>query len=253
MVTPSFRMALWLGLLSGCAQVLDIPGREVDPTFGAAGVGGTSSGGSGQTGAGQAGAAGQGTTLVVPTCAQFCKEADGLCKNTDTTPEKPGQYFKAYPSLGSCEAVCKTLTPGDPSNPKDLEGNTLLCRYNQLRLAMESGDLGKHCPAVGLGGANETEGYPCAAAAGSAVDFYCDQVEVFCPGAFAQRELCKKSAAGVPLVPPQGQSTSEGNSMQCRFYHLVAASEQPSTHCPHAAGAAPCCEQDPETLDCIPP
>lgn len=245
--------AILSGGLLGCAQVLDIPERETDSSLrGTAGAAGADmSGSSGQSGAGQGGdGQGGGGPLELPTCAQFCKMADQVCRDIPETPDSPAEFHKVYPSLGSCEAVCARLTPGDPSSTKDLEGNTLLCRYNELRKASQSGELGKHCPAAGLGGSNETEGYPCAASAGSALDFYCEQMDSFCPGIFPDRESCKQSAAGVPLMPPSSSPVGEGNSLQCRFYHLIAASEQPDSHCMHAGGAAPCCEVDPETFAC---
>lgn len=217
-------LAGWgLVLLGGCAQIFDIPQRDVDPTLDEAT-----------------------DALTLPTCERFCTEVDEFCRGTD----------KVYPGVSACIATCEfTRSPGDPTpllergdpnKPADLNRNTLICRYDQLRKGRAKSDPATYCPAVGLGGANDPEGYPC----GSAADTFCDLEMTICPGTYANRADCIKAAAATRPFSLAGQSNNEGNSLQCRLYHLVASSEQGGSHCAHTAGAYPCCDSEPGTYVC---
>jgi hypothetical protein len=57
---------------------------------------------------------------------------------------------------------------------------------------------------------------------------------------------CLEDCGDVPDLsqPPDNlrfnASIDEGDSLQCRLYHVSAATLDPVLHCPHAGGAPPC-------------
>jgi hypothetical protein len=61
-----------------------------------------------------------------------------------------------------------------------------------------------------------------------------------CPDKLGTIDDCMAACATVPDLGAYDFSIESGNSIQCRLYHVSAASLVPSTHCPHAAGEAIC-------------
>jgi hypothetical protein len=61
---------------------------------------------------------------------------------------------------------------------------------------------------------------------------YCDT--------FASESACLTACADVNDLGGYTTSTQAGDSIQCRLYHVSAASLDPKTHCPHAAGEQIC-------------
>ena len=109
-------------------------------------------------------------------------------------------------------------------------GNSVQCRLNSARVREFPGERRTACPAAGPGGDG---------VCGSNCDGYCQLMLAECPGSFDAASCVQSCAA---TSDPGGFDTSriEGDSVQCRLYHLQAASVSPRNHCPHAAGAYPC-------------
>jgi hypothetical protein len=70
-------------------------------------------------------------------------------------------------------------------------------------------------------------------------------MEEICPSAFSSTfgtlTGCKTQCdTSIPDLGGYDISVKSGNSVQCRLYHLGAATLDPGLHCPHAAGGHPC-------------
>jgi hypothetical protein len=103
-------------------------------------------------------------------------------------------------------------------------------------LAMSTGEPGDYCFGAGPGGAG---------ICGSDCEGYCTMMTQKCTQ-FANLSQCLTACAVVPDLsrPPMNlrydSSQDSGNSLQCRLFHVTAASIDPGGHCVHAAGQTPC-------------
>ena len=80
---------------------------------------------------------------------------------------------------------------------------------------------------------------------GSNCDAFCDVLEQVCASDFAAHyadpsECSSDCQDNFPDLGSYDVSMSAGDSVQCRLWHLAAATVDPNLHCQHAAGAAPC-------------
>jgi hypothetical protein len=215
--TPIFRAALLsAGFALSCASLIGIEDASLDPKGqgGAGAVGGTTSGaGTGPTDAGQGGGEGD---PVLSQCARYC---DAVMKNC-TGP------VQVYESPQVCKEVCLQLPPGTPG---DRSGNTVACRLFHATQIELIGEEASECPAAGPGGDG---------VCGENCDGFCTLIRGLCPAA-----LSVECEASCPAIPDQGgynSSVMGGLSLQCRLYHVSAASLDADFHCPHAAGVGPC-------------
>lgn len=234
---------------SACAGVLGIEDATCDAEFapecqsnaegleaaGAAtalaGAGG--GGAAGAAGAGSAGSAGSGvggnalvTTEVPPpetACEEYCRVVAENCVGVD----------EQYASAAACLAVCAVLEPGERG---DVRGNTVQCRLGRAVLAATTGEPGDYCFSAGPGGAgvcgDDCEGF-CAVMTAK-----CSQM-----GPFQQcLSECDEvpDLSGAPSNLTYNTSQQSGDSLQCRLFHVSAASLDPIGHCVHAAGDAVC-------------
>jgi hypothetical protein len=136
-----------------------------------------------------------------------------------------------YDSRFSCLKHCEQFPEGAPG---DTSGNSLACRQAHATIALAfPGERQFECPAAGPGGNG---------VCGSNCDSYCTLMAGLCPGTLA--EDCLQSCEAVPDLGGYDVSQIEGNSLQCRFYHLGAATVSPQFHCMHAAGEQPCAGAD---------
>ena len=146
---------------------------------------------------------------------------------TTQNSSEPGT-LAVYDSTFVCEHQCEFFELGSPG---DASGNSLHCRLTHAEFALTfPGERRSECPAAGPGGdgvcGENCEGY-CSLMLGECSDY-------------DSRETCLEACRGVPDLGGFDISTVEGDSMQCRLYHLNAAAVAPETHCRHAAGALPC-------------
>jgi hypothetical protein len=220
-----------------CAALIGIEDAEVDPTLelggpgaqggSATGGGGASAGRGGQgaevgTGgsAGSAGGEADGS-VAEALCEQYCATVQANCTEDGTT------NHAVYFSEAICLAACSAFADGSPG---DELGNTVHCRLTQAQLAASTGEPDEHCPAAGPGGASFC---------GEHCEGFCTMMARFCPG-FGSFADCMQECPGIPDIGGYNIGIQSGDSIQCRFYHVSAATQAPSVHCPHAAGALPC-------------
>jgi hypothetical protein len=181
-------------------------------------------GGSAGSSSGMAGSAGSaGTTAASPLCQEYCDTVATSCTG-------PNAQFA---SAVACLAVCALLDPGTPG---DTSGNTVECRLGRAQLAAGTGEPGNYCFSAGPGGAG---------ACGSNCDGFCTLMTQKCTE-LGDDAACLQACAQVPDLA-QGStkqtynaSLQAGDSLQCRLFHVSAASVDPGTHCIHAAGLAVC-------------
>ena len=104
-----------------------------------------------------------------------------------------------YSDRNSCLATCEAMALGDPDTHA---GNTIACRTFQAAAAERN-------PAATCVGAGPAGAGVC----GSICESFCATAEELCPDVYA--------------------SDLDGDSIECRVYHLTAASIAPDVHCPH--------------------
>jgi len=164
-------------------------------------------------------------------CEEYCDSVLAACG-----PDVDGTSYAVYDSRFTCLYQCLLFAPGGPG---DEMGNSVQCRLNSARVALQfPGERRTACPAAGPGGNG---------VCGSNCEGYCTLMLAECPNAFdavagglSPVEACAQSCAATPDLGGFDTSRIEGNSLQCRLYHLQAASVSPRNHCGHAAGAYPC-------------
>lgn len=242
-----------LGLLVSCASslacagILGIEDAECDSSFpecssvSGGGTGGNS-GGMGGTfeGPGPVGGGGAGGNMVAqggtggmagaggsvddrPLCVQYCERIQTGCVGAN----------QQYASPEACLAACELLAPGQVG---DRSGNTVQCRMELARLASVTGEPGMYCFSAGPGGAG---------ICGEDCEGFCTLMTAKCTQ-LGSYENCLTACANVPDLsePPDNVRFSinidEGDSLQCRLYHVCAATLDPVLHCQHAAGVSIC-------------
>jgi hypothetical protein len=248
----TFGVAFAGGWLSGCAGLLGIEEATCDPDYdpscagrsvgmlmpsagsggsspaagagGGAGAGGSAgAGGTGGDGAGAGGALGMGLPVEPPLCERYC----------DTIATACTEDFEQYASPMACRALCALLDPGEPG---DFSGNTVECRLARAQLARATGEQPPYCHTAGPGG-----GGVC----GTDCEGFCTIMAQKCTlmGSF---EECLPLCSAVPNLTDEDDSLTyataiqNGDSVQCRLYHVTAATLDSRIHCSHAAGVALC-------------
>ena len=203
------------------------------PPGNAAGTGGgadaAGSGGSaGVAGSAFAGAGGASPTdeIVEPSlCERYCDTIMSACT---------GDY-EQYASPMACVAVCNLLEPGTPGG---FGANTVECRLARADLARATGEPASYCHTAGPGG-----GGVC----GTDCEGFCTIMADMCTlmGTYDDcLPLCEEVpnlSGGAPNdVVNYSTAVQGGDSVQCRLYHVTAATLDSRTHCVHAAGLALC-------------
>jgi hypothetical protein len=202
---------LWAGV--GCAQVLGIEQAQVeeDPAS--------------QTSHGTEAGASDGAALdAEPTlCERYCALVMDNC----------GAAFPQYESVENCLGVCRRLPLGEPGSEL---GNSVHCRLRNAELA--PAEPPTYCSVAGPSGGGVC-GTPC--------ESFCTLMQQACPSGFYQDGVaCATSCESLPdlgsFTTDPAHDNYEGGHVQCRLYHVTAAILDPSFHCPHAFGEAPCVE-----------
>ena len=173
-----------------------------------------------------------------PTCGDYCAGVTAACTGDNVQ----------YGSEADCVAYCETWGQLDPGTADDTAGNTIGCRTYHASVASESADNAViHCPHAGPHGGD---------VCGSWCENYCDLAGNNCSGEqelFADKGVCMAACEGFPADGAGGDS--DGDSVQCRIYHLgVAGSDlaggSDATHCPHGAvDGGEVCVDAPATCD----
>jgi hypothetical protein len=159
-----------------------------------------------------------GSAPVSPLCKEYCEAMQQNCTESSQT----------YANLTVCTNVCGILPAGKNT---DTSGNTVHCRL-QAAMSGEPEDCQTSSPM-----SNGTCGSHC--------ENYCYLLKRLCPGSFENDATCEAECAQISdignfTVMPE----DEGNTLQCRFYHLTSAALNPQVHCPHALGKFTCPRQD---------
>lgn len=156
-------------------------------------------------------------------CEQYCDLVQTNCSGE----------FSVYVSRQNCLSVCRHLEPGQAG---DQNVNTVHCRLGQAQVALDLVDFATHCPAAGPGGddicGSNCEGL-CTILQSACANY--EQFETF--SACMEDCLDTPDMGGFNTADPE---MSEGDSVQCRLWHVSASAEAIRPHCPHAAGASPC-------------
>jgi len=139
-----------------------------------------------------------------------------------------------FPSQVACLSACKNV-PGNmnatyvpmsyPYMPATSTDNLLCRRYHAQAARM---DPVTHCSHATIGNG----------VCGSNCEFYCDQFMASCVDttiAYTSRAACLTSCAGFDATGMWSDTT--GNTLQCRTYHALVATQGDlnNTHCVHAA------------------
>lgn len=200
------------------------PGGEGGTPAGAggepsAGVGGQGTAGAGGEagGTGEAGSGGEGGGGTFDLCPTYCETVMRNC----TAP------FQVYTSVEVCLRACAVLPQGRPGTET---GNSVACRLSHAEHIELIGEAGTQCPIAGPGGDG---------VCGDNCDGFCTLRQGICDAGLDLRACDTECGA---LVDLGGYTTSQdsGGSVQCRLYHVSAATFGTAVHCPHAAGAPPC-------------
>lgn len=187
-----------------CASIAGIDDRELDPSFSPGSV-------------------------ATSACADYCSAIASGC----------AEPRRQYISDSACLAVCKALPEGTVDNPT---GNTTSCRADRAVKARDTGEPAQYCSVAGPSG---SDAIVPANACGTSCDAFCALTQKICPAQFTsefagQVAQCKAACAALPDKGAfdVGASNQTGNSLQCRLYHLQAATAAPEDHCPHVIGMA---------------
>lgn len=157
-------------------------------------------------------------------CPTFCGVVLDACPRAET------ESFAVYDSTFTCLRQCEAYAVGSAG---DDTGNTLACRMTHALIARDfPGERANSCPAAGPGGNG---------VCGSNCEGYCNLMLRTCD-TFTTDAECQSACREVPDQGGFEVSQNEGNSVQCRLYHLGAALASPTFHCPHASGESPCAE-----------
>jgi hypothetical protein len=159
------------------------------------------------------------TERVGDLCTVYCDAVQANC-----TGEQ-----QQYASAVTCMTVCEVLEAGELG---DTGVNTVECRLARAELARATGEPVNYCASAGPGGAGAC-GNNCAA--------YCDLMGDACPEQLGDRDACLDACNAVPVAQGRFNTAYDvGNTLQCRLFHVSAATLDPVTHCNHAAGGAVC-------------
>jgi hypothetical protein len=183
--------------------------------------------GTAQPGNDAASQSGSDASTAALTCSAYCASITANC----TGPHAQ------YSTPESCAGVCATFPTGTPS---DTSGDTLGCRTYHAGAAAQ--DPATHCSHAGLTGGDQdpsdTQPGPC----GEGCEAFCNAAAALCSSVWTSKEACMTdcktfAASTTPFSAP----VASGNTFACRAYHLTAAAQDPTTHCPHIAkNSAPC-------------
>lgn len=151
----------------------------------------------------------------------LCRQITQICTGTN----------EQFDSQGQCVSLMKNITAGTIG---DTDTASAWCRSYHVQAAQA--DAAGHCAHTGPSGGPDACGDWC--------DFYCQSILSICvPGTaneqYADDAACQAACGGFATTGTMGDA--DGNTLQCRLYHLgVAAGSatDATAHCPHAGQAS---------------
>ncbi len=152
-----------------------------------------------------------------PDCSAYCAVMSDACTGE----------FAQYIDQSECIRACATggWTAGSFD---DTRGNTIGCRIYHANAAFEEG-ANIHCPHAGYTGGN---------ICGTWCEVYCDMSLAICVddnAAFSDFEDCLASCEAIAVDGTIGDV--DGDTIQCRMYHMTVAAISDSSadiHCGHS-------------------
>jgi hypothetical protein len=179
--------------------------------------GGSSSGGL-EAGADTSNGGPDGAAGETVSCANYCTKIAAKCTGANAM----------YTDDAQCQKACGFMTQGTYGDTADSVG----CRqYHAGNTPLET-----HCPHAGPFGGD---------VCGEHCDAFCEIAVGACPTAFADAASCKAACAAWTRdtsTPVSSAGPTSGNTFDCRAYHLTAALQNATTHCPHIVDASPVCK-----------
>ncbi len=164
---------------------------------------------------------------------QECEEYCGILEDSCDTDE-----LRQYVDEKACQVICgRYLRLAVDDNDAE-RGDSFECRLEQAQSA-QLGERETGCAAAGVTGDNDC---------GLLCEVYCDLMDAECHPEFDEYfendfNNCLQACNDVPRADTRFNSNiQKGNTLECRFYHLMAAAGSARTHCPHAAGRGGVCE-----------
>ena len=176
----------------------------------------------GWSGAGAAGGYSLTVDYSQPTCADYCTTVMSSCTGDNAQ----------YADQATCVAYCATWAQLPAGAQTDTSGNTMGCRtYHAGVAGAAPGNDAIHCDHAGPTGGN---------VCGTWCENYCHLSQTNCTDGnalYADEPACESACGGLNDGGDAG--ATDGDSLQCRIYHLgVAGSDgatSAATHCPHGA------------------
>ena len=148
-------------------------------------------------------------------CQSYCTGIQAACTGTHSQ----------FSSMQNCMDTCAKWTPGTLGAQS---GDTLACRVYHTMAAQS--DPTTHCTHAGPTGGGVCGTNTCAT--------FCPLESAICAGTYAANgaQSCATLCPGFASTNmPYNSMDQSGNTIECRFYHLTAASTDPTTHCPHTS------------------
>jgi len=161
---------------------------------------------------------------VGPLCNEYCDAVMEYCAGP----------FQVYANRVQCLSLCAVMLEGLPGETR---GDTVQCRLTHALLARDTAEPASHCPQAGPGGA---AALPEAPSCATNCEGLCSTMQSICPEQYPSLHTCLDDCASVPDLGGYSIGVGQGNSVQCRLFHLAAAAAAPDPHCTHAAGDTPC-------------
>lgn len=159
-------------------------------------------------------------------CDEYC---DTVAENCKDLTDEGGPNFLLYFSRAECMATCAVFPEGQEGAES---GNSIHCRLRAATLAAQLQEPEEYCPRAGPGG-NDGCGTNC--------EGFCTMALAVCPAEFERLgsdisgDTCHTICDGLPDLGGFDIEQDEGNSVQCRIYHVSAATLDARTHCAHVA------------------
>lgn len=146
-------------------------------------------------------------------CDNYCAVMGNVCTGGDAQ----------YAGTAECLTYCEQVGAFAAGAASDTDVNTVSCRLFHAGAAASDAT---HCAHAGPTGGG---------ACGSWCDNYCDLAMTHCTGGdalYASAAACQTACAAFPTTGAIGDA--DGDTVQCRLFHLGAAASD-ATHCAHGA------------------